>query len=488
MTPRDLEWSAEEMRALGYAVVDAVVDRHEGLREDRPGRGGSRRELEALFREPCPEEGRDVREVLARATGEILPRAGRIDHPRFMAFVPASPVWPAILADWLATGFNIFQGTWLGGGGPSQIELVVLEWFREWLGMPEGAGGLFTSGGSAANLTATVAAREKAADRGPITAFRAYVSDQAHSSVTRALRIAGIASDQVRAIPVDEGLRMRPDLLREAVARDRDAGLVPGLVVGNGGATNTGIVDPLEALGAAARDAGAWFHVDAAYGGFAVLAPEGPELLAGIGDADSVTLDPHKWLFQPYEAGCLLVRDPADLERAFRVSAEYLQDTELGLEHVNFGDRGVQLSRSFRALKVWMTLQVHGRAALARAVEQGLRLADHAADRIRTEPALDLLAEPSLSVVCFQAHPPEGGDGEALDAFNQGIQDRIVAEGTAMISSTRIHGRFALRLCILNHRTRRDDVDAVLDRILELARDGAGASPSAPHDARTVAQ
>ena len=487
MTPRDLEWTAEEMRALGYAVVDAVVDRHQGLPEERPWRGGSRRELEALFRESCPEEGRDIGEVLARATGEILPRAGRIDHPRFMAFVPSSPVWPAILADWLATGFNIFQGTWLGGGGPSQIELVVLEWFREWLGMPDGAGGLFTSGGSAANLTAVVAAREKAAERGPRSAFRAYVSDQAHSSVSRALRIAGIGSDQIRMIPVDTGLRMRPDLLRDAVARDRAAGFVPGLVVGNGGATNTGIVDPLEALAGAAREAGAWFHVDAAYGGFAVLASGGSELLAGIGEADSVTLDPHKWLFQPYEAGCLLVRDPADLERAFRVSAEYLQDTELGLEHVNFGDRGVQLSRSFRALKVWMTLQVHGRAALAGAVEEALRLADHVAERVRSTPGLRLLAEPSLSVVCFQARPPGRDDGAALDAFNQAIQDRIVEEGTAMISSTRIHGRFALRFCILNHRTRQADVDAVLDRILELAREGEGAPPSGPHGLRAAA-
>jgi glutamate/tyrosine decarboxylase-like PLP-dependent enzyme len=167
------------------------------------------------------------------------------------------------------------------------------------------------------------------------------------------------------------------------------------------------------------------------------------------------------------------------------VSAEYLQDTELGLEHVNFGDRGVQLSRSFRALKVWMTLQVHGRAALARAVEEALRLAHHAADRIRATPDLELLAEPSLSVVCFQAHPP--GDGEALDDFNQAIQDRIVAEGTAMISSTRIHGRFALRLCILNHRTRREDVDAVLDRILELARGEERAAAPGSHDVRPAA-
>ncbi len=488
-----LDWSPDRMRELGYAVVDAVVARHAGLRDSAPWRGGDRAELEALFREPCPEEGRDVAGVLARATEEILPRAGRIDHPRFMAFVPASPVWPAILADWLTTGFNIFQGTWLGGAGPSQIELVVLDWFREWLGMPEGAGGLFTSGGSAANLTAVVAARHRAVGPssggsamggGDPRAFRAYVSAQAHSSVGRALRIAGVPDEAVRWIPVDDGLRMRSDALRKAMVADREAGLVPGLVVGNGGATNTGIVDPLEALGAEARAHGAWFHVDAAYGGFAILAPGGSELLAGIGAADSVTLDPHKWLFQPYECGCLMVRDPRALEAAFRVSAEYLQDTELGLEHVNFGDRGLQLTRSFRALKVWVTLQSIGRKALAEAVGEAIRQADQAAERIRSEPNLRVLAEPSMSIVCFQAVPPVTGrsgdgvtEGEALDAFNQSIQDRIVAEGTAMISSTRIGGRFALRLCILNHRTTRADVDAVLDRIVALA---AQAPPGAP--------
>ncbi|MEJ2538602.1 MAG: aminotransferase class I/II-fold pyridoxal phosphate-dependent enzyme [Gemmatimonadota bacterium] len=472
MTRSELEWSAEEMRALGYAMVDAVVARHAGLRDAAPWRGGDREELEALFREPCPETGRDPHAVLARAVEEILPRAGRIDHPRFMAFVPASPVWPAVVADWLATGFNIFQGTWLGGAGPSQIELVVLEWFRVWLGMPEGAGGLFTSGGSAANLTAVVAARSRAAERGGRPGFRVYLSDQAHSSVPRALRIAGVPDDAVRLIPVDESLRMQADVLEGAMRRDRRQGLLPGLVVANGGATNTGIVDPLEELGRVARDFGAWFHVDAAYGGFAVLAPRGARLLAGIGEADSITLDPHKWLFQPYEAGCLLVRDTDDLTRAFRVSAEYLQDTELGLEHVNFGDRGLQLSRSFRALKVWMTLQVHGRKALAQAVEDGLLLADHAAARVAAEPTLRILGEPSLSIVCFHALPPDGErTPESTDRFNQGIQERIVAEGTAMISSTRIHGRFALRLCILNHRTTKEDVDAVLDRIVELARE-----------------
>lgn len=475
----EMEWSAEEMRRLGYAVVDAVVERHAGLREMAPWRGGSRLDTEALFREACPEEGRDPDRVLARAVQEILPRAGRIDHPRFMAFVGNSPVWASVLGDWLASGFNIFQGTWLESAGPSQVELVVLDWFREWMGLPEGASGLFTSGGSAANLVAVVAARVRA---GEPDRPAAYLSAQAHSSVARGLRIAGFPDDALRAIPVGPDLRMQPDRLQEAVERDRGAGRTPVLVAANGGATNTGIVDPLPELAAVSREAGAWFHVDAAYGGFARLAPRGRKLLAGIEDADSVTLDPHKWLFQTYEAGCLLVRDPDDLTRAFRVIPEYLQDTDLGLEHVNFGDRGLQLTRAFRALKVWTTVQMHGRRALAEAVERAMVLADHGAERIRREPSLELLGEPGMSIVCFRALPdpgkerPRTEDAEpdpSLDAWNHAIQDRIVEEGTAMMSSTRIHGHFALRICMVGHRTTRADVDAVLDRIVELARQEA---------------
>jgi glutamate/tyrosine decarboxylase-like PLP-dependent enzyme len=339
------------------------------------------------------------------------------------------------------------------------------------MGMPAGAGGVFTSGGSAANLTAVVAAREKA---GNPSRPAVYVSSQAHSSVVRALRIAGYPAEATRTIPVGDDLRMRTDLLEERLAQDVADGFTPVLMVGNGGATNTGVVDPLSELARLSREHGAWCHVDAAYGGFAVLCPSGRVALEGIGEADSVTLDPHKWLFQPYEAGCLLVRDPDDLTAAFRLFPEYLQDTELGMEHVNFGDRGIQLSRRFRALKVWMTLQAHGRRALAEAVEESIAQTEYAARGIEARPALKLLSGPTLGIVCFRAIAPEGTTDAEADAWNKSIQDRIVDEGTAMISSTRLDDRFSLRFCILNYRTTRADIDAVLDRIVELAE---GESP-----------
>jgi glutamate/tyrosine decarboxylase-like PLP-dependent enzyme len=471
--PTTLEIDPEEMRRLGYAVIDTLVERQRALRAGPPWQGGERRELEPLLREPCPEEPGDPDAVLQRAVEQILPRAGRIDHPRFFAFVPSSPTWASVMGEMLATGYNIFQGTWLESAGPSQLELVVLEWFREWLGLPEGAGGLFTSGGSAANLCAVVAAREAAGHPERPTV---YFSDQSHSSVERACRIAGFRDEAFRRIPSGDAYRIDVGALEAALAEDVAAGRTPVLVSANGGATNTGVVDPLPALADVCERASTWLHVDAAYGGFAALTERGARALAGLDRADSVTLDPHKWFFQPYETGCLLVRDPADLERAFRVLPEYLQDVELGFEHVNFADRGLQLTRAFRALKVWMGLQVHGRRAHAEAIATGIELGDAAESALREAAEIEVLSPASLGIVCFRFRP-NGGEGwteDRLESLNRGIQDTLVTEGTAMMSSTRLRGRYALRLCILNYRSTEDDVRAVVERIVELGRARTG--------------
>ena len=468
-SPLDID--PDEMRRLGYAAVDALVERSQGLEQGLPWRGGTRRELEPLFREACPESPGDADSVLARAVSEILPRAGRIDHPRFFAFVPSSPTWASVVGGLLANGFNIFQGTWLESAGPSQVELVVLEWFREWLGMPEGAGGLFTSGGSAANLGAVVAARDAAGHpERPVV----YFSDQSHSSIERACKIAGFRESAFRRIPSDADYRMDVAALATAMDDDVREGLTPVLVAANGGATNTGAVDPLPALADLCESRGVWLHVDAAYGGFAVLTERGQAALRGLGRAHSVTLDPHKWLFQPYETGCLLVRDTRDLERAFRVLPEYLQDTALGMEQVNFADRGLQLTRAFRALKVWMSMQVHGRQAHAEAIGQGIALGDVAEELLRSHAEVEILSPSSLGIVCFRVRPSGSHWTEdALEALNRGVQDAIVAEGTAMMSSTRLRGRYSLRLCILNFRSTRDDVAFVIERVVDLGRERA---------------
>jgi aromatic-L-amino-acid decarboxylase len=455
-----LEMDAALMRRLGHEVVDRVVDRWVGLRSGPAWLGGTREDLAPLMVEDAPDGPQDVETVLHRALTDILPRAGRIDHPRFFAFIPSSPTWPSILGEYLATGFNIFQGTWLESAGPSQLELVVLDWFRSWLGLPESGGGLLTSGGSAANLVALVTAREWAGN--PADAVL-YISDQGHSSLERAARIMGMNPDNVRKIPTDAAFRMDLGDLRDAVTRDREAGKTPLCVCGNAGATNTGATDPLHDMASVAREEGLWFHVDAAYGGFAVLTPQGRETFRGIQEADSVTLDPHKWLFQPYETGCLMVRDTRVLEAAFRILPEYLQDTALGEAQVNFADRGIQLTRRFRALKVWMSVQMLGMEAFRGAIQESIDLAGQAEAYVTASETLEMLSPAALGIVCFRFNPPGGErDAEALERLNLSIQEEIVGSGLAMMSSTRLRGVFSLRLAIMNYRSTWDDVRETL--------------------------
>jgi glutamate/tyrosine decarboxylase-like PLP-dependent enzyme len=468
----DLLMEPEEMLELAKEAAELLVRRISELPGEPAWRGATRASLEPLLREPAPEEGRPAREVVERAARDVLPVAGRVDHPRFFAFVPSAPTWPGVIADFLAAGFNTFQGTWLGSSGPSQLELVVIDWFRTWVGYPEGAGGLFTSGGSAASLDALVAAREVAG--GPARPA-VFMSDQSHSALERAARIVGIRTEGVFKVASDGGFRIRVDALERAVADARDEGFTPIAVCANAGATNTGAVDPLDAMADFCAVEGVWLHVDAAYGGFAVLTERGRALFRGLERADSITLDAHKWLFQPFEAGCLLVRDVRHLEQAFSVHPEYLQDTQLGFEHVNFADRGLQLTRSFRALKVWMSVQTFGLAAFRRAVARGIELADRAAAYVEASATLEMLSPASLGVVCFRVNPRRRGmDEGALEGLNEAVQARVIDSGTAMMSSTRLRGVYSLRLCIMAHHTTWRDVEETLAAIERFGREIAG--------------
>lgn len=469
----ELQMAPDAMTELVNAATAAVMRRLAQLPDDVAWRGAARAELEPLLREPAPEVGRPALEVLERAVEDVLPVAGRVDHPRFFAFVPSSATWPGVVADFLCAGFNTFQGTWLGSSGPSQLELVVTDWFRDWVGYPETGGGLFTSGGSAASLDALVAAREHAGapDRPAV-----FMSDQSHSALERAARIVGVRPAGVRKVASDQHFRIRLDALDQALDRARSDGFTPVAVCANAGTTNTGSIDPLDELADFCDDRGMWLHVDAAYGGFAVVTERGKELLHGLERADSIALDAHKWFFQPFEAGCLLVRDTRHLEAAFSVHPEYLQDTRLGMEHVNFADRGLQLTRSFRALKVWMSVQTFGMAAFRTAVARGMELADRAAARVQASGDLELLSPASLGVVCFRARPHgHAMDEEALERLNEAVQARVIETGTAMMSSTRLRGTYSLRLCILAHTTTWSDVEDTLAAIERFGREAAGA-------------
>jgi len=463
-----LSMSAEDMQQLARRATDLIVARLEELRDDRPWRGATRAELEPLLREPPPEEGRDAMAVLERAVRDVLPIAARVDHPRFFAFVPSAPTWPGVVADYLATGFNIFQGTWLGSGGPSQLELVVIDWFRQWIGYPQSGGGLFTSGGSAAILDALVAAREH---HGAPARPAVFMSDQSHSALERAARIIGVRPEGIFKIASDDRFRVRTNELKRAVSEARKNGYAPIAVCANAGTTNTGAIDPLRDMAAFCAHENIWLHVDAAYGGFAMLCDRGSALLDGMQLADSISLDAHKWLFQPFEAGCVMVRDVTKLEQAFSVHPEYLQDTRLGMEQVNFADRGLQLTRSFRALKVWMSIQTFGVAAFREAIARGIELADRAGEYVSKSEVLELLSAPSLGILCFRFRP-RGSQIAAskLDQINERVQSGVIAAGIAMLSSTRLRGVYSLRLCIMSHQTTWDDVRTTLEAIEQQGR------------------
>ncbi len=459
----DLQMSREQMLDLGQKALELLVERIESLPGENAWEGEFRQVLEDQLLEDAPEDGRPAAEVIERAAREILPLTARNDHPRFFGFIPSSPTWPGVVADFMAAGYHINQCTWLVASGPSQLELVVIDWFRRWIGYPEGAGGLFTSGGSAASVDAFVAARESAGhpDRATV-----YMSDQSHSALFRAAMIVGVRRDRIRMIASDAHFRMDMDALARAVAADRDDGLTPIAVAANAGTSGTGAIDRLEEMADFCAAEGLWLHVDAAYGGFAVVTERGKQLLRGIERADSIGLDAHKWLFQPYEAGCLLVKDESTLTDAFAVRPDILQDTVWGANHPNFSNLGLQLSRSVRALKVWMSIQTFGMAAFRSAVAKGMELAAQANDYVRASPVLQSLNTPKLGIVCFRVNPADGGlDEETLDKVNRTVLARMFWDDPAFMSSTLLRGTFALRMCIINHATTWNDVRETLEAI-----------------------
>ena len=459
----DLQMSREQMLDLGQKALELVVDRIESLPGENAWEGEFRQVLEDQLLEDPPEDGRPATEVIERAAREVLPFSLRNDHPRSFGFIPSSPTWPGVVADFMAAGHQINQCTWLVASGPSQLELVVIDWFRRWLGYPEGAGGLFTSGGSAASVDAFVAAREAA---GHPESATVYMSDQSHSALSRAAMIVGVRRDRIRMIPSDAHFRMDMNALARAVAADRNAGLSPIAVAANAGTVGTGAIDPLEQLADFCSAEGLWLHVDAAYGGFAVVTERGKQLLRGIERADSIGLDAHKWLFQPYEAGCLLVKDESTLEDAFGVRPDILQDTVWGANHPNFSNLGLQLSRSVRALKVWMSVQTFGMAAFRRAVANGMELAASAEEYVRASSLLEAMNTPTLGIVCFRVNPAGADlDEKALDKINRTVLARMFWDDPAFMSSTMLHGSFALRMCIINHNTTWDDVRETLEAV-----------------------
>ena len=453
------------MRQLGYRVADIVSAHLANIRSEPVIASVPRPELNRALLAPAPSLPTDFESIIATLEQEVFPYHAREPHPGFLAYIPSCPTFPAVVGDWLATGYNFFAGVWPVAAGPNQIEMVVLEWFREWMGMAPAASGLLTSGGSAANTTAVVAARHAAMEKGrDIRKLAAYTSAQAHSSVVRAAWVAGIARENVRIVEMDDRFRMSPAHLRSAIDSDRANGLEPFLVVASAGTTNTGAVDPIEEIADVCEKNELWLHVDAAYAGFAALTEEGRKLLGRLDRADSLTLDPHKWLFVPFECGCLMVRDPSRLADAFRISPEYLRDVEPGEEEVNFADRGVQLTRYSRALKIWVSVKYFGTEIIAAAIQDAMERARFLESLVAASLDFEILSPAQFGIVCFRARPSSVDEGE-LDALNERINAHVVEGGRFLISSTRLGGRFSLRMCTLGYRTTHDDMRNLFEAI-----------------------
>ncbi len=456
----------EEVRRIGRLAADAVADHRAGLVE-RPVFGKVGQEA-TLFEEPLPEEGRPLEEILRFVSEHVLVHPFGNSHPRFFGFINATADPVGTVADYLASAMN--PNCWGGDHAAIHVERQVVRWLATGLGLPETAEGILTSGGSMANFTALAAARRAVSPgvrEDGIAASKplvVYASDQVHNCVDKAVDLLGLGTRQLRKIPTDERFWMRMDLLREAVATDRRAGQTPAIVVGNAGTVNTGAVDPLEELADFCARESLWFHADGAYGAMAVLSPALQPLFAGLERAHSVAADPHKWLYVPYEAGATLVREPGRLADAFRKPAEYLvQDAESPVNGpVLFNERGPELSRGFKALKVWMGLKRHGRQGYARSIERDIALAHFLAGEVRRRDDFELLTEPVLSIVNFR-YRPKGLDDSALDTLNRRIVNRLVAGGGFFLAPTVLKGRVSMRACIVNFRTTEDDLRALLD-------------------------
>jgi len=470
----------EVLRLLGHRMVDDALRMLATVR-DRPAWQPVPEEVVAAFRAPLPREGREAAAVYGDYRRLVEPYPVGNIHPRFWGWVIGSGSPFGALAELLAATLNPNMSGLRNAG--VHVEEQVLAWSREMMGFPETASGVLVSGGSEANTFGlAVGLQAKAgfdiAREGVLGAPgrpTLYASAQTHYSVEKSVRLLGLGSESLRLVPVDADFRIDLGALEALVAQDRAAGMRPFGVVGTAGTVNTGAFDDLEALAGFARREDLWFHIDGAFGAWVALAPEWASLAAGMAEADSLAFDFHKWLHTPIEAACVLVRDAEAHHATFAAHADYLEPLPRGIGHLGgqFANLGPQLTRGFRALKIWMSIKAHGVEAFGRLVAQNIRQARYLADRIVATPALELMAPVPSNVVCFRYRVD--GDGAASDALNREIVMRLQERGIAVPSQTLLHGRFAIRVCVANHRSRREDFDILVDAVVALGREIAAA-------------
>jgi glutamate/tyrosine decarboxylase-like PLP-dependent enzyme len=477
-----LDGDLETFRNDLTQASEVVVRLYERLDQTRITPAKTRAQIASLFDEPLPEEPQPMESILNEVESKIFANSTFYLSPRFFGYINSGGNHASILAELLASAVNQILALWHFSPAASEVERRVIRWIAEFIGYPSQAGGCLLSGGSAGNLVGLAVARKQKAPfdadslgmrGGPL--LTVYASQEVHASVDKAMVILGMGRDQLRKIAVRDDFTIDLDRLEKQVGEDRNSGCRPICVVGVAGTTNTGAVDPFDRLAEFCRAQGLWFHVDAAYGGPAASTKVAGELFRGLEQADSIVVNPHKWLYVPAEAACVLVREAVALRHAFQVAADYLKEgNDAGTQApVDFKDYGPQLHRNFRALKVWMTFKAYGAEKLRAAIESNIQIMRYLANRIDESQDFVRLAPVPLSVVCFQYRTTDDfrrTDQRYLNDLNNRILDALEKDGRVFLSGTTIHGQRALRACSVNHRLRREDVDLLLDVTRQVGR------------------
>ena len=466
-----LDPSDDEMRNWGNSVIQLMTDYLRDIRDHRVYGRISSREIRDRLDSVLPTKGIDFDGLIKVFRETIIPFSRQNAHPRMFGYVqsPGTPL--ATFADLLASTLNANLTVWRSAPAPVELERLTIDWIRQILGFDAEAGGLFVSGGSMANLAAIAAARQ-ARDHSP-GRLRMYASSETHFSIAKAAALLGIGRENVRQVAVDERFKIRTDDLVAKITADLEAGYVPFCVVANAGTVNTGAVDPLKEIREVANRFELWMHVDGSYGAFALLAESGRKLFEGIEQADSIALDPHKWLYLPVDVGCVIYRAPEIARAAFSHEAEYTRVIgEEADEAFAFWDYGPELSRRFRALKVWMLLKGVGLDSLGEAIESNLACARRLESMVRTSDDFEMAAPVELSIFCFR-HVPlylRNESTQAVNDFNERLLIALQRDGSSYLSNTTLGGRFALRGCVLNYRTTLRDMDILLDDLRRVAK------------------
>lgn len=476
----DLNWDPKRARELGERAVELWAEFLERLPSLPVARRWSEAEVRAAVARPIPDEPLPDDELLDHLRQILFEYSMYPGHPRFMAYISGAGTVPGAAGDLLAAALNQNLGGWRLSPAATEIELHLTRWFAERFGLPPTAGGLMASGGAMANFVALKAARDRKAGwdvraQGvsggqPLVL---YASEEVHVTTQRAADMLGLGSNAVRTIPVDKGFRMRADVLDAKIEQDLEAGSKPFAVVGTAGTVATGSIDPLGDIARLCAHHDLWFHVDAAYGGPAVLADDLRPLFSGIERADSIAFDPHKWLYTPHSGGCVLVRDLQHLADAFAVQPAYIHEDKQRTGHgIDLLELGPQFSRGFQAFKVWISLLAHGREAYGRRISHDVALARYMAERVEERPDFELMAPVVLSICCFRYVPPDLPESiirdEYLSMLNERVMTELQLDGRAYCSNAVLDGRFVLRACIVNFRTEAEDIDATLDVAAEI--------------------